>query len=372
MNRRNLIKSAAIGALAFPFLSQGKGPSIARTKQESNDVLLQKVIVDLIDGKKVNIDCYGDSVMWGSNPLDLATQTKNPAPKTLEKTLRKFYEGELKVNNFGAPGTTLKDIIKGSDGKAAELQKRMKNDSRVIFLNYGINDMMHGEDLGFYTNGLREIVKIANANGKAVVFVTPNIMTPYGFGNFDYSAKMPIYAAAMASVSQEMKVKLIDQFDNTKQDSQIHPLKSIVIDGAHLSDSNYKQMGYNMSMALLSFETIIGKGALQFSGVSIGGSRSAKITEGDGFKKLDFYPSNNDILAMAFKGDGRYEIDVKSDNTADIELNINDVDIKPEVDGANLRFIFDSVNNESIRSGLRVMSLTSKNPFTILSIRKVN
>ncbi|WP_235134960.1 SGNH/GDSL hydrolase family protein [Lelliottia amnigena] len=369
MNRRNLIKSAAIGALAFPFLSEGTG--IARTKQESNDVLLQKVIVDLIDGKKVNIDCYGDSVMWGSNPLDLATQTQNPAPKILEKTLSKFYTGVLRVNNFGGPGTTLKDIIKGSDGKGAELQKRMKNDSRVIYLNYGINDMMHGHDLGAYTNGLKEIVKIANANGKAVVFVTPNIMTPYGFGNFNYSAKMPLYAAAMASVSQELKVMLINQFDSTKEDSQKYPLKSVVVDGAHLSDSNYKQMGYNMSMSLISFETIIDKGVLQFAGVSIGGNRSAKISDGDDFKKLEFDPSNNDTFTFAFKGDGLYEFDVKSDNPSDLKLTVNDINIEPKINGANVRFLFDSVNNDSIRSGLRVMTLTSKAPFTILSIRKV-
>lgn len=369
MNRRNLIKSVAFGAISLPLLSKGEELDDVKVSIESNEVLLQKLKLDLIDGKRVDIDCYGDSVMWGSNPLDLSKQTKNPAPETLGRVLNLFYPDQVTVNNLGAPGTTLKDLFNSGNAGSLELNKRMQNNSRVIYLNYGINDMMHGEDLNTYVEFLKKIVNLANSNGKAVVFVTPNIMTPYGFGNFSFSSKIPVFAQAMISAGKRLGVKVIDQYNNTKKDTESHALKSIIIDGAHMSDVNYKQMGFNLSSALLSASDLSQNALLQFCGISIGGSSDAKISNLDSFVRLSYKPKKGNSLSFAFSGDGTFELDISSSYFDGLKITLNDIEIEG-VGNKNKKYKIVTYKNELLRHGLRVVTIYSKFPYEILSFKK--
>lgn len=57
----------------------------------------------------------------------------------------------------------------------------------------------------------------------------------------------------MKSVATERSIEVVDQFAMTTRDTLKHHPKTIIPDGAHLSDSNYNQLGHNLSLPMVNY-----------------------------------------------------------------------------------------------------------------------
>jgi lysophospholipase L1-like esterase len=369
MRRRDFWKvlAAGVGVLAFtqPSRAASSEQGHISPTTATNSTLTHEVMAKLISGDGVTIHCYGDSVMWGATPFNLTKQSDYNAPKILGQALGEVYSGKINVVNNGISGTTLSQFVSGDDGSGSSINTKAALKPDAIYLNYGINDMIKNIPLREYSDNLRKVVKKFNENGVAVVFVTPNIMGLHYFGNIERSARLKLYAEEMRSVASESMSQCIDQFEFTYLDSSMFGIKDVVPDGAHLSDYNYKQFGYNMAMAFLN-PCYLEKGfESKLNSISIGSKSPMTVIEKNGGYSILLSGNGTKRGYIPVISNEKFNVLASTkDVLSEVYCAVNDVYMCKSKSG----IIILDVNNNKLRNGLKMVSISSNADLIISSI----
>jgi len=115
----------------------------------------------------VTIQLFGDSTMAG---YDTAGLVPKPPVVLLQEDLdARFGKGTTQIESRAFPGTTLNDLVAGTDHWNLPWPKSTTADIAVI--NHGINDLTHDGDLAGYKANL---ALVAHTPGVIVIFETPN------------------------------------------------------------------------------------------------------------------------------------------------------------------------------------------------------
>jgi lysophospholipase L1-like esterase len=176
------------------------------------------------------IDYYGDSTIWGWASGTAGARVATPAPAAFADALPSPPQNE--VRNEGVSGTTACALLEGSDGVHPEWAEQMQvSDATHVIINHGINDeKVYG--VPRYRACLSDLATIARANGKQVIFETPNPVSNDDVKN---------YVAAMRAVAGEQQpaVPVIDQHAYLTDYLGDRDLAEIVPDGEHPNQETY-------------------------------------------------------------------------------------------------------------------------------------
>lgn len=220
---------------------------------------IPKHLSDLYSGIALVIDCFGDSTMWAADTANLATQSPEPAPLHLQTILRRYYASNLvTVNNKAISGTSIQQMITGTDGSGKTFEQRMiESTAKIVFCNHGINSVQLAESADSYKANLHEYVRLCRKYGKTPVLVTPNPIFPMVIGDRRKCENLKYYVKAMKEVSNEASVVLCDNHEWFLKIMQTGKYRdtAVIPDGVHPSNPFYLYMGRNMAMVLLTNET---------------------------------------------------------------------------------------------------------------------
>jgi len=166
--------------------------------------LLALAVVLPAQARRILIEYYGDSTVWGYASGSDAQRVARPAPQVFAETLRARVPVE--VRNHGVNGSTACALLEGRDGKHPPWNEQMRDSAAsFVILNYAINDQWQ-VDLATYRDCLRRLAQGARSNGKQVVFETPNPTRDSGAGGLD------VYVEAMREVARQEDVPVIDTY----------------------------------------------------------------------------------------------------------------------------------------------------------------
>lgn len=201
------------------------------------------------------IDCYGDSTMWGAIPGNTTQQDPENSPVSLKKAIDLIFKTNLvTVRNLGRSGTTLKQLINGTDGGTGTLSERLlaSPDTTLVYCNHCLNDCgSYESNLEQYHQNLVTFVNTVRGFGKIPVLVTPTLMAPVVAGREDQTKRQRSFIQAMIDVANTMSVDLVDNFKFSLSSARLFPPATIAPDGVHLSRLFYQQAGRNMAIPLL-------------------------------------------------------------------------------------------------------------------------
>lgn len=367
MNRRDFTKFIVAGAglMATPQLVSAKSSSLHTGENAVNNrTLLNSVKDKLSAGEDVRIDCYGDSVMWGSTPFDIAKQSPQSAPKILNDVLRSIFQNnKIVVNNFGIQGSTLLGFVTGDDHSQGSIELKAKNKVDVIYINHGINDALQNTPLVKYSAALHRTIDACLQNGVALIFVTPNVMGINGFGSLKISSKLKLYSEEMKSVAAERGIETVDQFSFTTRDTSKHNPKVVIPDGAHLSDFNYNQLGHNLAFPIVNYAYLRSGDVYRFIGIDVGIPNNINVINDDSTLTLSGSGLKSISLPLLLDDGGVISVDVSGKK---VYANINGV-----YRGMNSSddHILVNINAESDRAGLKLLTVSSNDDFTLKSVK---
>ena len=214
-------------------------------------------------GGGFSIDCYGDSTMWGATAGNTGIQNGFNPPAVLKTTITNLYNLTLTVNNLGISGTTMAQMLAGTD--VSELTpvpfyvRIAATAAKLIYCNHCINDSQLDNDIHQYRLNVIEFVRLCRLNDKVPVLVTPNtnpaapsaaIMTEVK------SKRLRNYVHVMRQVAHDLDVDLVDNFYYFEQTSRMVSPITLVPDGAHPGTEGYKMAGRNMAIPLVSAHTL--------------------------------------------------------------------------------------------------------------------
>ncbi|HCP8641087.1 TPA: hypothetical protein OF523_000665 [Escherichia coli] len=206
------------------------------------------------------IDCYGDSTMWGATAGDLGTQNIYNPPAVLKTTITNLYGVTLTVNNFGISGTTIAQMLAGTDGSGSTFAAKMSSTAAtLIYCNHCINDSQLDNDIHQYRLNLMEFVRLCRLYNKVPVLVTPNTnpaVPGAGIITEAKSKRLRNYVKVMREVAHDLDVDLVDNFYYYEQTARMVSPVALVPDGAHPSTEGYKMSGRNMAIPLVSAHTL--------------------------------------------------------------------------------------------------------------------
>lgn len=237
--------------------------------QDEDNITAANIAKQFALGQSPQISAFGDSVMRGMQPPALTAQSPSNPPAELALALNKLYGGTYTVNNRGISGTTLRQMIAGTDGSGSTFESKISvggadQNSAVIYCNHGINDSAQDLSIDQYRADLIAFVRLCRNKGKVPVLVTPNPNPPFGQINEVKSKRLRDYVNVMRDVASKLGCDLVDNFMYFEACSPVFRIEEIVTDGAHLSDVGYSQFGHNMAIPLISV------GALRNPGDSVG------------------------------------------------------------------------------------------------------
>lgn len=221
---------------------------------------IAKLLQDAAGGSPFSIDCYGDSTMWGATSNNISVQDPNNPPATLKATLANLYKSIITVNNNGFSGTTLAQMIAGTDGSGKTFEARISASSALLaYCNHAINDSQLNNDIHQYRFNLIEFVRLCRKYNKVPVLVTPNI-NPMSIGGAiiteEKSKRLEKYADVMRTTAQALDCDLVDNwYYFTKTTRMVSP-QTLVPDGAHPSSAAYQMYGRNLAIPLVSARTL--------------------------------------------------------------------------------------------------------------------
>jgi lysophospholipase L1-like esterase len=140
------------------------------------------------------------------------------------------------VRNQGVNGQTACDLLVGTNG-FNDWGTRLRNspETTVVILNHGINDALspNAVPVEQYGSCLTALSQIAKAEGKRVIFETPNPVASPGLAT---------YVQMMRQVAAQEGLTLIDQYAYLTQryggDASV-----IAPDGIHPTDAIYIEKG---------------------------------------------------------------------------------------------------------------------------------
>lgn len=269
------------GTITTPILTPFVQPLL--TPIEANITTLQQGISDtdqmsnavaaLQAGTTVTIACFGDSTMYGSNPGG-AGQVATPPPVMLENTLNAFFGNSAAVvTNNALGGTTINQMLAGTDGSGSTFATKMASSgATIVFCNHGVNDAYghtpYTTTPAQYRANLLTFIQIVRQYSKTPVLVTPHPVIPTGsFGSLSGYAAAPAWTNAIAQFAQVMRevaqqhgVILVDtnrylsmlyEMDNTVGGVNQNAPLTWQPDGVHGSQALYYQTGLNLAGGVL-------------------------------------------------------------------------------------------------------------------------
>jgi len=183
------------------------------------------------------IEYHGDSTIWGWETGTSGARVGTPAPTAFANALPSTPQNE--VRNLGINGSTACGLLEGANGQETWATKMAESNATHVILNHGINDSSNGAvgyDVPRYRSCLTQLAAIARANGKEVVFETPNPIA---------GSRMDDYVVAMRSVAatQQPAIPVIDQHQYLTDFLAGRDVHEIVPDGAHPSQQTYIMKG---------------------------------------------------------------------------------------------------------------------------------
>lgn len=214
----------------------------------------------LVAGGTFIIDCYGDSTMWGATPGNTGVQNTFNPPAVLKATILNLYNANLTVNNYGISGTTMAQMLAGTDGSGSTFASKMASTSAtLIYCNHGINDSQLDNDIHQYRLNVIEFVRLCRLYNKVPVLITPNINPAVPSAAIITEAKskrLRKYVNVMRQVAHDLDVDLVDNFYYYEQTTRMVSPVALVPDGAHPATEGYKMSGRNMAIPLVSAHTL--------------------------------------------------------------------------------------------------------------------
>ncbi|WP_343710787.1 SGNH/GDSL hydrolase family protein [Enterobacter sp.] len=166
----------------------------------------------------------------------------NNPPAVLQTTINHLYGVAVTVNNIAISGTTMAQMLAGTDGSGMTFEQRISGTSgSVNYCNHCINDFQLNNDLNTYRLNVAEFVRICRKYNKVPVLVTANINPAT---NIDSQAaiigetkckRLEKYVSVMLEVATDLSVDLVDQYHYYQRTARMIAPKDLVPDGAHPS-----------------------------------------------------------------------------------------------------------------------------------------
>lgn len=209
----------------------------------------------LADGGTVSIECYGDSTMWGSTPLNSTVQNPVNPPAVFQRTMDLLFgTGKVSVTNKAIRGTALFSMLAGTDGSGSTFEAKMQaTTASLIYCNHAQNDCNSFlRTVDQYKDDLITFVNIVRKYGKTPVLVTPNITIVHDGITEAMAKRLPAFVDAMRSVAEVMGVDLVDNHYYTFKTTRYLRSYDIVPDGVHPGTDVYAMCGRNLAIPLIS------------------------------------------------------------------------------------------------------------------------
>lgn len=211
-------------------------------------------------GTTFSIDCFGDSTMWGATAGNTGVQNGFNPPAVLRTTITNLYNLTLTVTNRGISGTTMAQMLAGTNGYPAPFDTVIAASSAtLIYCNHCINDSQLDNDIHQYRLNVIEFVRLCRLNNKVPVLVTPNTnpaVPSSAIITEVKSKRLRNYVHVMRQVANDLDVDLVDNFYYFEQTSRMVSPVTLVPDGAHPATEGYKMAGRNMAIPLVSAHTL--------------------------------------------------------------------------------------------------------------------
>lgn len=215
-----------------------------------------KLLQDSGGSAPFSIDCFGDSTMWGATSNNVGVQDPNNPPVVLKNTIAGLYGSVLTVNNRGISGTTMAQMLAGTDGSGSTFESKISTTAAsVIYCNHAINDSQLNNNIHQYRLNVLEFVRICRKYGKVPVLVTPNI-NPYAVGGAIIteakSKRLEKYVDVMRKCAAAVDCDLVDNYYYFTKTTRMVSPQTLVPDGAHPSTLAYAMSGRNLAIPLVS------------------------------------------------------------------------------------------------------------------------
>lgn len=174
---------------------------------------------------------YGDSTIRGYKTHS-GEQVAISTPQAFAESLSQ--PAAWIVRNEGRDSSRVEHLLAGEDGKYPAWRSYLPSSGvDIVIVNHASKN---GNPVGQYKTDMRKLIRLARANGKFVILMTPNPIAEGG---------LEAYVLAMRHLAIEEKVPLIDVFGYLKDHMQRTGLTiaDIVPDGYHPADQVYVMIG---------------------------------------------------------------------------------------------------------------------------------
>jgi hypothetical protein len=216
-----------------------------------------QVFINLTNAIAQSIDCHGDSTFYGSGTGGVG-QVANPPPQILQATMNNFLgANNLTVNNNALGGTSLNQMILGTDGSGSTYAAKMLiSTAKAVYCNHCVNDAQGSNStaLSSYRNNLLSFIYLTRAAGKVPILVTPHPILAIGsFGSDTWVQATAMFCMAMKDIAYKHQVTLVDNnamFHKMLGGGNYRAL-DMFPDGAHASNAIYLKAGINLCEPLL-------------------------------------------------------------------------------------------------------------------------
>lgn len=220
-----------------------------------------QVARDLAAGASQSFSCYGDSTMWGATVGALGTKDPNNPPSKLQLAINLIYGLSPTVNNRAISGSTLRQMLAGTDGSGSTFASKMAaggvdENTAVIMCNHGTNDSQTNGDITQYQKDLVEFVTICRREGAVPVLCTPTPAPSILITTEEKGKRLRNFVRVMREVADDMGVDLVDQYAIFESSFALYKPEEMFPDGVHLSSDAYRQAGFNLAMPFCSFQAI--------------------------------------------------------------------------------------------------------------------
>ncbi len=220
-----------ISALTLTACGGGGGGGGDRNQPPGNDPAQNPITVapKLVNSAQT-IDYYGDSTIFGWR-TSATDQVDTTAPEAFAAALAN--SSLHTVTNKGLSGQTACELLNGTNLARDWAAEMDQSSATVVILNHGINDAVstrNAVSVDQYRSCLTGLAQIAKAEGKRVVFETPNPIAEEG--------NLPTYVQTMRDVARAEGLSLIDQYAYLNQQYG-NDGGAITRDGLHPTDEVY-------------------------------------------------------------------------------------------------------------------------------------
>lgn len=206
-------------------------------------------------GLAVKIDGFGDSTYWGADTANLSAQAPESPLARLEIILRRFYSNNnISVRNRAISGTTVLQMLTGTDGSGQTFEERIAaSDADIVYVNHCINSCQLSEPADGYKRDMHLVAEIIRKHGKTPVFSTPNPMLPTMIGDRRKAEQLKAYAEAMRQVCREAGIPLADNYAWITKiiGTGRYKVLDVLPDGCHPSNFFYTVIGQNLAIPLI-------------------------------------------------------------------------------------------------------------------------